>query len=130
MEPTIKSLATIPQGDLSGDPTAISAGQGEVRLGTVNPSLRLTNNLDFVSTIEHGGIIKPIAPGGRKTAGRSGIGVLFGERQPAPPQGMIMWRVGGRVMFARQLDYPARHPVQNAIDDARDWYHSQTRGKA
>jgi hypothetical protein len=121
------SAAGKSQSDLSHDEKAVAAGSGSAELAGLNPSITLKNKLGFVSIMEHGGVIEPIGPGGRKTHGIKGPGPLFGERASAPPQGMVMIRSGGSWRFFKRIDYPALNPVGKAVEDAREWFQAKVK---
>ena len=116
------------QADSSEDPQAVRAGTGSVRKTATGVTVTIRNGLGFVSKIEHGGTLVPISPGGFKTHGIKGPGPLFGPRQDAPPQGVLMFKTSsGQTVFTRRATLPALRPVHKAIQRAREWYRSKVK---
>lgn len=102
----------------SGDPEAEKAGSGEVDADDKRVRIRIKNKLHFVSTLEHGGVIRPIAPGGAKeepAAKRPGEkGPLFGDRK-ATGRGAVFFMNGGTPTWARFRAVPAGLFVKRAM---------------
>ncbi len=115
------------QADSSEDPEAVNAGNGSVRKTKNGVTVTIRNGLGFVRKIEHGGQLVPISPGGLKTHGIKGPGPLFGPRQDAPPQGVLMFQIGGRTVFTRRATLPALRPVHRAVQQAKDWYRAKVK---
>ena len=105
----------------SGDETATRAGLGTVSREARKTTVRLANELGFVRTLEYGGVIEPIAPGGRKEQKviRPGQkGRLYGPRLPEG-NGMVFWRdETGQPRFARARQVTAGHFAAHAVDTA------------
>lgn len=108
-------------GSVSGSPEA--QGFGSVDDGKDSTRVLIKNALGFVKTLEQGGVIRPIAPGGRKAppvAKRPGEkGPLFGSRE-SEGRGMVFWLdSNGRARFAPTRTVPRGNFVKDAIRETK-----------
>ncbi len=110
----------------SRDPKAEAAGFGAVGQANKETHVTIRNGLDFVRTLEYGGVIKPIAPGGKKVKKniRPGErGELYGDRIPSG-RGMVFYRTltgGWRIApsYVQPPGHFAGRGVDAAAEDAR-----------
>lgn len=100
----------------SGDPEAAKHGEAEFGLKGVKQKVSIHANAGFIRTIEYGGIIKPIQPGGTKQHGGKYPGPFLSPRNDAPPAGFICFRgKDGTVKFARSVKRSANMFVNKAV---------------
>lgn len=102
----------------SGDALANQQGSVEVQTTGTTQRIRINSNAPFIRTIEYGGIIRPIHPGGHKRASNAYPGPYLGPRFMFST-GWLCWRdKSGELKFATEVNYKARRPVNMSVEQA------------
>lgn len=107
----------------SGDNTAAASASVTHSEGSTSVGYDISIDLNFMAVMDQGGTLRPISPGGIKSAGEDTVGVLYASRS-GTGIGMLMWydpsnpRAGasGRV-YAPYRTYSGMHFVEHAADD-------------
>lgn len=98
---------------LSHDRLAMASGDGKKTVAKLRADIRIQNRLNFVRTLEYGGVIRPIGPGGRKinpVMRPPMVGPLYGPRS-SQGRGILVWTTEtGETMRGFSRSYaPGRH---------------------
>lgn len=96
----IETVMSIHAGKRSGSPKAQSLSQGTFRQSRYRCSWRYTIKIPFISKLDKGQPIYPIAHG-TKTQGRATEGQLYASRRRRGRPGVLMWSEGGQRFFSR-----------------------------
>jgi hypothetical protein len=105
--------------EASGDPEAATRGSADVSRRKDSVTIEVHANAGFIRTMEYGGVIRPIAPGGTKEGDHEFPGPFMGPRNPGPPAGWLAFRGSdGRVRFARSVTRSANLFVTRAVQEA------------
>lgn len=100
----------------SGDRLAANVGTATANLQGLTQNVKVNSNAAFIRTIEYGGILKPIRPGGHKRASVTYPGPYLGARFMYST-GWLCWRdSAGELKFATEVNYKAKSPVRRAIE--------------
>lgn len=103
----------------SGDAEAAKHGSAESNLKGVNQRVQIHANAGFIRTIEYGGTIRPIAPGGTKQHSEGYPGPFLGPRNSSPPMGFLAFRGSdGKMRFVRSVTRSANLFVTKAVAQA------------
>lgn len=113
----------------SNDPTAKAAGHGSVVETEHSTRVVMETDLHFVSVLEFGGTLSPIAPGGRKLHGIRGPGPLLSPRGRRGT-GLLMWKdSSGTTRFARTRSFSAGGYVRRALQRVRQAVRAEGRAE-
>ena len=100
----------------SNDKLANETGSASARLAGYTQEVTINTNAPFIRTIEYGGIMRPIRPGGTKQNSNAYPGPFMGKRF-ANDTGWLCWRdKNGELKFATEVNYRAKRPVKRAIE--------------
>lgn len=103
----------------SGDPEAAKRGDAESDLKGVNQQVKIHANAGFIRTLEYGGRISPIAPGGTKQGNDKYPGPFMGPRNSSPPMGFLAFKgKDGKVRFVRSVTRSANLFITKAVAQA------------